>query len=274
MAFTTIAMRHANSRFSHCSGLRACLGWVLAGVSCAAGFAPAYAANDCKGTIYLTIDTGSMSQAELIARTLSKHDVKATFFLANEKTVNGDFSLDDGWGAYWKARVAEGHVFASHTYDHTYWKADLPNGNLRMRPQFGPNKGRMLEWTPTQYCEELNRSRDRFKALTGANMQPSLWRAPGGHASARLKQAAASCGYTQHVHWADAGFLGDELPSETYSNESLLRRALSNIRAGDVLMMHTGIWSRKDPFAPMLDPLIAGLKQRGLCFATLPPKTP
>ena len=34
-------------------------------------------------------------------------------------------------------------------------------------------------------------------------------------------------------------------------------------------MAHLGIWSRKDPWAPMLDPLIAGLKRRGLCFATL-----
>jgi hypothetical protein len=34
-------------------------------------------------------------------------------------------------------------------------------------------------------------------------------------------------------------------------------------------MAHLGIWSRKDPFAPMLDPLIAGLRKKGLCFATL-----
>jgi peptidoglycan-N-acetylmuramic acid deacetylase len=34
-------------------------------------------------------------------------------------------------------------------------------------------------------------------------------------------------------------------------------------------MAHLGIWSRADPFAPMLDPLIAGLKARGLCLRTL-----
>ena len=48
----------------------------------------------CSGTVYLTIDTGSMSQADSIAATLGKHQVKATFFLANEKTVRGDYSLD------------------------------------------------------------------------------------------------------------------------------------------------------------------------------------
>ena len=50
----------------------------------------------------------------------------------------------------------------------------------------------------------------------------------------------------------------------------LLERALRDIRAGDILMAHLGIWSRQDPWAPaVLEPLISGLKQRGLCFATL-----
>jgi peptidoglycan-N-acetylmuramic acid deacetylase len=31
-----------------------------------------------------------------------------------------------------------------------------------------------------------------------------------------------------------------------------------------------GIWSRRDPWAPaVLEPLIEGLKARGMCFATL-----
>jgi peptidoglycan/xylan/chitin deacetylase (PgdA/CDA1 family) len=35
-------------------------------------------------------------------------------------------------------------------------------------------------------------------------------------------------------------------------------------------MAHLGIWSRQDPWAPaVLEPLIVGLKARGLCFATL-----
>ena len=43
-----------------------------------------------------------------------------------------------------------------------------------------------------------------------------------------------------------------------------------DIRSGDILMAHLGIWSRQDPWAPaVLAPLITGLKARGLCFATL-----
>jgi peptidoglycan/xylan/chitin deacetylase (PgdA/CDA1 family) len=72
------------------------------------------------------------------------------------------------------------------------------------------------------------------------------------------------------VGWADAGFLGDELPSDKFSNLMLQQRALSNIRSGDILMAHLGIWSRQDPWAPaVLEPLIEGLKAKGFCFATL-----
>ena len=44
----------------------------------------------CERTLYLTFDTGNMRHAELIASTLARHGAKATFFVANEKTVNGD----------------------------------------------------------------------------------------------------------------------------------------------------------------------------------------
>jgi peptidoglycan/xylan/chitin deacetylase (PgdA/CDA1 family) len=35
------------------------------------------------------------------------------------------------------------------------------------------------------------------------------------------------------------------------------------------MMMHLGIWSRHDPYAPMLDELLTRLEARGYCFATL-----
>jgi peptidoglycan/xylan/chitin deacetylase (PgdA/CDA1 family) len=96
-----------------------------------------------------------------------------------------------------------------------------------------------------------------------------LFRAPGGKTSAALLQAAQGCGY-RHVAWAPAGFLGDELPSDAYPNSRLLDQALKGIRGGDILVAHLGIWSRQDPWAPaVLEPLIIGLKRRGLCFATM-----
>lgn len=226
------------------------------------------AAAQCRGTIYLTFDTGNQSQAEFIARTLDKHHVKATFFLANERTVNGDYSLDPSWAPYWKARVAEGHAFGTHTFDHVYVLRDLADGRMEMKPQFGADAGRKLAWTAQQYCDELNRVAQRFTELTGARLDP-FWRAPGGRLTPGLKAAGKACGYA-HVGWSPAGFSGDELPSEKWPNRMLLARALNGLKDGDIFVAHLGIWSRKDPWAPaVLDPLIAGLKTKGFCFATL-----
>ena len=64
--------------------------------------------------------------------------------------------------------------------------------------------------------------------------------------------------------------VGDELPSERYPNAQLLARALRDIRPGDILLAHLGIWSRREPWAPaVLEPLVSGLKARGFCFKTL-----
>ncbi|WP_370551253.1 polysaccharide deacetylase family protein [Glaciimonas sp. PAMC28666] len=222
----------------------------------------------CKGTLYLTFDTGSQSQAEFIAQTLRRHHIKATFFMANEKTINGDYSLDPSWAPFWKSLVADGHAFGSHTFDHVYAKRDLPDGKIEMKPQFGANGGKLLAWTPRQYCDEINRVEQRFHSLTGAHLDP-FWRAPGGHLTPHTLAAGQACGYS-HVAWADAGFSGDELPSDRWPNKMLLERELKNVKSGDILIAHLGIWSRKDSWAPaVLEPLISGLEKKGFCFATL-----
>lgn len=225
------------------------------------------AARECTGDVYLTLDTGNMRHAEDIAAILRRQDVRATFFLANEKTMRGDGSLDPAWSVYWKARADEGHAFGSHTWRHGRFVADAAAGAVRYRPQFGAEAGRTVTLTPEAICDELRRVEETFVALTGRRLD-ALWRAPGGRLTPQAAAAAQRCGFT-HVGWAPTGFLGDELPSERYPNDKLVARALRDIGDGDVLMAHLGIWSRTDPFAPMLEPLIIGLKARGLCFRTL-----
>ncbi|HSV55472.1 MAG TPA: polysaccharide deacetylase family protein, partial [Burkholderiaceae bacterium] len=187
-----------------------------------------------------------------------------------ERTKQGDGSLGTRWAPWWKARAAEGHAFASHTYDHAYWRGDLGTTpvQFRIRPSAGPREGRDFTMTGTEYCREIGRASDRLQEITGVKPLP-LFRAPGGKTSPALLDAAKACGYA-HVGWSTAGFLGDELPSEQVSNRALLQRALQGIRSGDVLLAHLGIWSRKDPWAPaVLEPLIVGLKEKGFCFRTL-----
>jgi len=220
------------------------------------------AAPGCAGTLYLTLFTSNMSQAETVARILDRHHVKATFFLANEKTVRGDHSLDPAWGEYWRARVAEGHAFGSHTWDHGSFRGDLEGGRVRY-----VHGGKTSVLDAAGVCAELKRVDTRFRELTGRPLDP-VWSAPGGRATPNALAAAARCGFA-HVRWTEAGMLGDELPSDQYPNALLVERALLNLRDGDVLMMHLGIQSRKEPFARALDPLLTGLEARGFCFATL-----
>lgn len=219
----------------------------------------------------MTFDTGHMGIAPLVAEVLRRQEVKVTFFAADERAQSGVSSLNDAWAPWWRARAEEGHAFASHTLHHVYWRADGGTPQqpwFKVRPSAGPDAGRDLTMTPAQYCAQITAAADRLRAMTGQEPLP-LFRAPGGKTSPRLLQAARSCGYT-HVGWAPAGFLGDELPSERYGNQALLDQSLRTIRDGDILLAHLGIWSRKDPWAPVvLEPLIQGLKQRGLCFRTL-----
>jgi peptidoglycan/xylan/chitin deacetylase (PgdA/CDA1 family) len=236
--------------------LRVC----LLAIACAV---PA-AAQTCKGTLYLTIDTGWMNHAEHIAKTLNKHHVKATFFLANERTYRGDYTLDASWAEFWKARVAEGHTFGSHTWHHGYFRGDRKDG----RTLYVHLNGKRELFDEKAMCHELDRVEDVFVKMTGKKLE-RLWRAPGGITTPASLRMAKQCGY-RHVKWAKAGFLGDELPSETFPNALLLKNALRDIRDGDILVMHLGIRSRKDGWAPaVFDPLLTGLKARGFCFATM-----
>ena len=235
----------------------------------AAAVWPASAAT-CDKPVYLTLDTGHMEVAPLMAQVLNRHHVKVTFFAANERTKTGDGSMGAEWAPWWKARAAEGHEFASHTWDHTYWRADAGGAppKFRVRASAGPNQGVDFTWTAAQYCEEIGRSARRLEEMTGKKPLP-LYRAPGGKTSPALIAAARSCGYA-HVGWSPAGFLGDELSSESAPNAALLKKALRDIRPGDILLAHLGIWSRKDPWAPaVFEPLIVGLKEKGFCFRTL-----
>jgi peptidoglycan/xylan/chitin deacetylase (PgdA/CDA1 family) len=231
---------------------------------------PAPAPAACSKPVYLTFDTGHMGVANQVAEVLKRQDVRVTFFAAAERTTTGGDSLDNSWKAWWTARAAEGHEFASHTYDHVYWRGDVKGvePRFRVRPTAGGLANREFTWTAAQYCEDIAKASQRLFDMTGKKPLP-LFRAPGGKTSSRLLAATRKCGF-EHVGWSPAGFLGDELPSETYSNEKLLLQALQNIRSGDILMAHLGIWSRQDPWAPaVLEPLILGLKQEGFCFQTL-----
>ena len=218
----------------------------------------------CNGTVYLTIDTGTMQPAEEMAATLKKYDVKATFFLANEKTTRGDTSLAPSWAAFWKARADEGHAFGAHTWRHWYFRRDVGADRVSYVP-WGEKSGETLD--EAGVCAELKRSELAFKAMTGRGLD-GIWRAPGGKLTANTTRFAKACGF-EHVSWSVAGFSGDELPSDKFPSAALIKTQLRNIKDGDILLWHLGVRSRKDPLYLRFGELIGGLKDKGLCFARI-----
>lgn len=225
-------------------------------------------AQPCDRPVYLTFDTGHMGVAPLIVNTLKRFDARATFFLANEPTLTGGATLDEVWAPWWRTLAAEGHDFGAHTWDHDTWLEDLPGGSFKFKTVAGLQEPKLREMTAEQYCDSLKHVALRFNEMTGRTLGP-IFRAPGGKGSKALLAAAQACGF-HHVGWSAAGFLGDELSSERYPNAQLLDKALKRVKPGDILMAHLGIWSRQDPWAPaVLEPLLQGLKDRGMCFAPL-----
>lgn len=228
------------------------------------------AQNACQNPLYLTFEAGNMEAAPLVAAALKRQGVRVTFFAANERTTQGDGSLGNYWAPWWKARAAEGHEFASNTYDRVAWHGDLPGVDRRFRVQAseGGLAGREFTWDAAKYCAQISRAAERLQDFTGKKSLP-LFRAPGGKTSKRLLESAGACGYA-HVGWSATGVLGDDLPSERFSNDMLLNKSLREVRSGDVLLAHLGTGARKEPWASaVLEPLLVGLKAKGFCFQTL-----
>jgi peptidoglycan/xylan/chitin deacetylase (PgdA/CDA1 family) len=220
---------------------------------------------ECNKSVFLTFDTGNMAVAEQVADILRRQQVKATFFLANERTFRHDYALDDAWKPFWNTLVQEGHAFGSHTLHHTYFQKDLGTDTVVVKSQFGPDANKNIPMQRNAFCQQISAVDQRFRILTGKGLD-KIWRAPGGTTSSRLVQFGKVCGF-EHIGWSKAGFLGDELPSQEYPNSMLLTRALNNLENSNITMAHLGIWSRKDPWAPaVLEPLIVGLKGKGFCF--------
>jgi peptidoglycan/xylan/chitin deacetylase (PgdA/CDA1 family) len=222
------------------------------------------AAAPCAGTVFLTIDTGHMEPASAIADILDRHQVKATFFLANEKTKRGDTTLDPAWAPYWKRLADAGHAFGSHTWRHWYLGGDTADGRIRYAP-FRKKDGELLD--AKALCAELKRPEEAFRAMTGRGFD-GLWRAPGGKTTPDSLEYAKQCGFA-HAGWSPAGFSGDELPADAYPSDRLVARQVRDIKDGDILLWHLGIWSRTDPLWPRLDEVIGKLKAKGMCFARL-----
>jgi peptidoglycan/xylan/chitin deacetylase (PgdA/CDA1 family) len=215
----------------------------------------------CANPVYLMVDPASMDFAPRIADVLQREQVKASFLVSNRRTANGEGSLGNLWGGWWKLMAGQGHEFVSQTYDHVAWRGDLPGYRpaFRMKHGAGALVGREFTFDPPKLCEQIDHAARRVEDFTGKKSLP-LFSLPGGQTSPKLLASASACGYA-HIGVARGRVLTGGLA---------LRAALQDIRSGDLLLADLHSAKGSEPWAlSNLEPLVHGLKARGLCFESL-----
>jgi peptidoglycan/xylan/chitin deacetylase (PgdA/CDA1 family) len=193
----------------------------------------AVAAAACRaGDVALTFDDGpSSAHTPDVLNVLRDRDVPATFFVTGSNVDARPHII---------ARMArEGHLVANHTYAH--------------------------ERLTTLSNDAIRRTVDRTdRAIRNAGAPAlRLVRPPGGATSARVQGALRDAGYG-HITWTI-----DPQDWRTGTTSTTIRsRVLGQLHPGAVILLHDGNANSPRTIAA-LPGMIAGIRERGYCFAVL-----
>jgi peptidoglycan-N-acetylmuramic acid deacetylase len=198
-------------------------------------------ANPCDKPVYLTFDTGHMGVAPLVAGCCKRSRCRSPSSWPTSAPRPAAGSLGT-LGALVEGPRRRGPRLRLAHLGPPHWLADRPDGGFASAvagPQAGQAPGAERR---RQYCTELQRPADRFQAITGQPMLP-LFRAPGGKTSPR-------CWPLPRLRLAACGLGAGRLPGRRTAQRQATPttgccQALRDIRAGDILVAHLGIWSRK-----------------------------
>jgi peptidoglycan/xylan/chitin deacetylase (PgdA/CDA1 family) len=186
--------------------------------------------------VALTFDDGPWpGQTDRILQILSNHHVKATFFLVGYLAERSPDLV--------RAETAAGMTVGDHTWDHP------------LSPPFG-----------LQPTDEARSQIARAEAaLAGAGADPKLFRPPGGSYSASTVTVAEDLGMRVVLWSVDPR---DWEPGVT--KKRLVKRVLSNVKAGSIVIMHDGGGDRSATIAA-LPAIIKGIRAKGLSLVTIEP---
>ena len=185
---------------------------------------PIYSVNTEDRKVALTFETASSNEdLQNILDTLTKHNIKVTFFLTG--------SWVEEYPEDVKAIVKAGHDVGNHSEQH-----------------------KQMTGMDYQECtEDIMKVHDRVKDLTGIDM--SLFRAPYGEYNNLLVGTARECGY-HTIQWNV-----DSEDWKDYGADSILDRTVENRKLGNgsILLMHVGTMYT----AEALEKIIIGLQEKG-----------
>lgn len=207
--------------------------------------------------IALTFDIGNLSAATTILDTLKKHNIRATFFLANNQSylvqtntngipVHARTLEHPRFHKLLRRMVNEGHEIGNHTWSHHNWGTGVDVGRKK------------ITVSKKHLHRELKMVNDLFKKVTGQNLSP-IWRSPFGACNPKIVRWAEEAGYS-HIYWTKGM---DSLDWTDYKSAketvAFLKR---NARPGGVYLFHLGnaLRIRKDKIYTVLPELITWLK--------------
>lgn len=190
---------------------------------------PIYSVETGEPKLALTFETAwGNSDIEEILKILKEQGVCATFFVTGEWV--------EAYPEETKAILAAGHDLGNHSESHLY----------------------MSRLTDTEKEEEIMRTHDRVKELTGYEM--FLFRAPHGDYDNQIMETAENCGYYV-IQW--------DVNSEDwkdYGAEAIVSTIIedSHLGNGSILLLHCGTRFT----AKALEMLITELKEKN--FSLVP----
>ena len=195
------------------------------------------AAAAARKAIAITIDDGpDPAITPRVLELLAREGVRATFFCVGEQV--------DRYPELCRAIVAGGHAVENHTFRHSLGFALFGIGAI---------------------VREASAAQASIARATGTT--PLFFRAPAGLRSPLLQPALCRIGL-QLASWTRRGFDTRERDAD-----KVLRRLLSRLGAGDILLLHDGNAARTADGTPVilavLPRLIAAIRAAGLEPVTL-----
>lgn len=183
--------------------------------------------------IALTFDDGPNPRyTPQILNLLEKYHAKATFFVTGYRV--------NKYPEIVKREVLEGHIVGNHTYNH-------------------PNIARS---SPDKISGELAKSEKLIYSIT--KQKPQFFRPPYGYYDERVVYTAKQSGYTV-VLWS---FEQDTLDWKKPGVRKIVKKVVSNVRNGDIILFHDHIQNRSQT-VQALKQILPTLQKRGYKFVTV-----
>lgn len=192
-----------------------------------------YIGDTSEKNLYLTFDAGyENGYTAKILDVLKKHNVKAAFFLVGNY-INTSPELV-------KRMVAEGHLVGNHTFGHPDMSAIS---------------------TEEAFHKELSQLEDKYKEVTGKEMQ-KYYRPPQGKYSEANLKMAKDMGY-KTIFWSLAYV--DWYESDQPTKEEAFGKLLPRVHPGAIVLLH----STSKTNSEILDELLTKWEGMGYKFKSI-----